>query len=180
MTYDKEPKFIKDYLYFLPDDFKEVLHIYQRPSGDVLIVVKNLYYLIDFPSFNVKSGYNGQSIENLGIPKGKRIDAIFRTYSGKTYIFYDKVLYIEFDECFFRSKKNGLISELFAGIPPNISRAFRYRNLYSAFFLTVAIGNCMVKLIPPVNFCSDENIQTIFGTKLEDFLNYRIDYNSIS
>jgi hypothetical protein len=34
---------------------------------------------------------------------------------------------------------------------------------------------------PPVNFCSDEIIQTIFGTKLEDFLNYRIeDYNSIS
>jgi hypothetical protein len=33
---------------------------------------------------------------------------------------------------------------------------------------------------PPVNFCSDENIQTIFGIKLEDFLNYRIDYNSIS
>jgi hypothetical protein len=28
----------------------------------------------------------------------------------------------------FRSKKNGLISELFAGIPPNINRAFRYRN----------------------------------------------------
>jgi hypothetical protein len=53
-------------------------------------------------------------------------------------------------------------------------------NVYSAFFLTVAIGNCMVKLIPPVNFCSDENIQTIFGTKLEDFLNYRIVYNSIS
>jgi hypothetical protein len=38
----------------------------------------------------------------------------------------------------------------------------------------------MVKLIPPVNFCSDENIQTIFATKLEDFLNYRIDYKSIS
>jgi hypothetical protein len=52
--------------------------------------------------------------------------------------------------------------------------------IYSAFFLTVAIGNCMVKLIPPVNFCSDENVQTIFGTKFEDFLNYRIDNNSIS
>jgi hypothetical protein len=37
----------------------------------------------------------------------------------------------------------------------------------------------MVKLIPPVNFCSDENIQTIFGKKFEDFLNYRIDNNSI-
>jgi hypothetical protein len=33
---------------------------------------------------------------------------------------------------------------------------------------------------PPVNFCSDKNIQTIFGKKLEDFLNYRIDYNLIS
>jgi hypothetical protein len=52
--------------------------------------------------------------------------------------------------------------------------------MYSAFFLTVAIGNCMVKLVPSVNFCSDENIQTIFETKLEDFLNYRTDYNSIS
>jgi hypothetical protein len=30
----------------------------------------------------------------------------------------------------------------------------------------------MVKLIPPVNFCSDENIQTNFGTRFEDFLNY--------
>jgi hypothetical protein len=28
---------------------------------------------------------------------------------------------------------------------------------------------------PPVNFCSNENIQTIFGINLEDFLNYRID-----
>jgi hypothetical protein len=161
MTYDKEPKLIKDYLYLLPDDFKEVSHIYQRPSGDVLIVVKSLYCLIDFPSFNVKSGYNGQTIENLGIPKGKRIDAIFRTYSGKTYIFYDKVLYIEFDECLFRSKKNGLISELFAGIPPNISRAFRYRNLYffkdKMFYEFDDISNTLVK--------SDKFDLTVFGFK---------------
>jgi dihydroneopterin aldolase len=33
---------------------------------------------------------------------------------------------------------------------------------------------------PSVNFCSDKNIQTIFGIKLEDFLSDRIDYNSIS
>jgi hypothetical protein len=32
---------------------------------------------------------------------------------------------------------------------------------------------------PPVNFCSDKNIQTIFGTKLEDFLIYRVDFNLI-
>jgi hypothetical protein len=38
----------------------------------------------------------------------------------------------------------------------------------------------MIIFEPPVNFSSDENIQTIFGTRLEDFLNYWIDYNSIS
>jgi hypothetical protein len=97
----------------------------------------------------------------LGIPKGRRIDAIFRTYSGKTYIFYDKVLYIEFDECLFRSKKNGLISELFAGIPPNISRAFGYRNLYffkdKMYYEFDNISNTLVK--------SDKFDLTIFGFK---------------
>jgi hypothetical protein len=52
--------------------------------------------------------------------------------------------------------------------------------LYSEFFLRLAIGFYMLIFQPPVNFCSDENIHTIFGTKLEDFLNYRIDCNSIS
>jgi hypothetical protein len=51
--------------------------------------------------------------------------------------------------------------------------------IYSEFFLRLAIGFYML-FQPPVNFCSDENIQTIFGTKLEDFSNYRIDYNSRS
>jgi hypothetical protein len=36
----------------------------------------------------------------------------------------------------------------------------------------------MVKLIPPLNFCSEENIQTIFGTKLEDFL--RLQFNILN
>jgi hypothetical protein len=49
--------------------------------------------------------------------------------------------------------------------------------IYSEFFLRLAIGFYMLIFQPPVNFCSDENIQTIFGTKLEDFLNYRINYN---
>jgi hypothetical protein len=52
--------------------------------------------------------------------------------------------------------------------------------IYSEFFLRLAIGFYMLIFQPPVNFCSDENIQTIFGIKLEDLLNYRINYNSIS
>jgi hypothetical protein len=41
--------------------------------------------------------------------------------------------------------------------------------VYSEFFLRLAIGFYMLIFQPPVNFCSDENIQTIFGIKLEDF-----------
>jgi hypothetical protein len=51
--------------------------------------------------------------------------------------------------------------------------------LYSEFFLRLAIGFYMLIFQPPVNFCSDENIQTIFGTKLEDFLNYRVEASRI-
>jgi hypothetical protein len=50
-------------------------------------------------------------------------------------------------------------------------------NMYTvSFFLRLAMGFYMLIFQTPVNFCSDENIQAIFETKLEDFLNYRIDY----
>jgi hypothetical protein len=52
--------------------------------------------------------------------------------------------------------------------------------LYSEFFLRLAIGFYMLIFQPLLTFVPMKNIQTIFGTKLEDFLNYRIDYNSIS
>jgi hypothetical protein len=65
-------------------------------------------------------------------------------------------------------------------LSPRTNEFMKRKLTYSAFFLTVAIGNCILKLMPPVNFCSDENIQTIFGTKFEVFLYYRTEYNSIS
>jgi hypothetical protein len=70
-------------------------------------------------------------------------------------------------------------SESFEKIAKNLKHKFFYK--YSEFFfLRLAIGFYMLIFQTPVNFCSDENVQTIFGTKLEDLLNYRIDYNSIS
>jgi hypothetical protein len=82
-------------------------------------------------------------------------------------------------------KSNTLITNLFKLITNYLFYLYAKRKvtkqlLYSEFFLRLAIGFYMLILQPPVNFCSDENIQTIFGIKLKDFLNYRIDYNSIS
>jgi hypothetical protein len=56
----------------------------------------------------------------------------------------------------------------------------KFHYTYREFFFKLAIEFYMLIFQPPVNFCSDENIQTIFGTKLEDLLNNRIGYNSIS
>jgi matrix metalloproteinase-16 (membrane-inserted) len=114
MSYDNKPKLITDYLTFLPDNFQEISLIYQRPDGTILLTTNNLYYIIDFPSFVVKNGYNGNSITSLSVPSGKKINAIFSTYSGQTYIFYDNTMFIEFDECLFRPKKHGIITELFS------------------------------------------------------------------
>jgi hypothetical protein len=56
---------------------------------------------------------------------------------------------------------------------------FKFKKL-THHTVRLAIGFYMLIFQPPVNFCSDENIQTIFGIKLKIFLSYWIDYNSIS
>jgi hypothetical protein len=75
--------------------------------------------------------------------------------------------------CYIFIKKMSIKTHFLKRINTNLS-------LYSEFFLRLAIGFYMLIFQPPVNFCSDENILTIFGIKLKDFLNYRVDYNSIS
>jgi hypothetical protein len=70
-----------------------------------------------------------------------------------------------------------VLTEILRNVIVFPSRDEILKNTYSEFFLRLAIGFYMPIFQPPVNFCSDKNIQTIFETKLEDFLNYRIDYN---
>jgi hypothetical protein len=49
-----------------------------------------------------------------------------------------------------------------------------------SFFLRLAIGFYMLIFNPLLTFVPMRIFKTIFGIKLEDFLNYRIYYNSIS
>jgi hypothetical protein len=87
-----------------------------------------------------------------------------------------------FKLCFLFKKRHTISDSWITRLQINLIARYKhtYVEIYSGFFLRLAIGFYMLIFQPPVNFCSDENIQTIFGTKLEDFLNYRIDYNSIS
>jgi hypothetical protein len=55
--------------------------------------------------------------------------------------------------------------------------------VYSAFCLTVALRNCMVKRIPPVNFCSDENMYSnYFWNKVGRFFKLldRLQFNILN
>ncbi|XP_060527690.1 matrix metalloproteinase-25-like [Cylas formicarius] len=94
-----EPKRIAEYV---PMD--KISHIYQRPNGQLVAIANNLFYVVDFPSFRIE---RKADIENLGVPQDKKINAIFSTYSGRTFILYDDNYFNELDECSLRPKGHG-------------------------------------------------------------------------
>ena len=115
-----EPQLITNWLTFLPDEFREISAIYQRPSGEVVMFVDDEFYMINFPSLSLVSGYP-KHISELGIGRGNTINAVVNTYTGKTFLFYNNNYYTEIDECLMKAKNYGLISKLFPGLPPSIN-----------------------------------------------------------
>jgi hypothetical protein len=86
-----------------------------------------------------------------------------------------------FKLCFLFRKRHTISDSWITRLQINLIARYKhtYVEIYSGFFLRLAIGFYMLIFQPPVNFCSDENIQTIFGTKLEDFfkLSDRLQFN---
>jgi hypothetical protein len=78
----RDPKLISEYLPFV----KQISQFYQRPSGEVVIIDKNKYYFIRFSSFQLKHSRN---VYELGVPSHKKIQTIFNSYTGRTFIFYN-------------------------------------------------------------------------------------------
>lgn len=127
MKYEK-PQRISDYITISPID-----HVYQKQSGEIVVISKRLYYILEYPSLRIKNGYNGRSLEKLGI-KNAPVNAAFISYTGKTYILYNNANVVEMDECSFTPKSYGIIGERFPGIPTDIRSAFRYINGNLYFF----------------------------------------------
>jgi hypothetical protein len=50
------------------------------------IIVANKMFVMDYPSFTIKSDWYSRPIDALGVPKEKKMDCIFNTYTGKTFI----------------------------------------------------------------------------------------------
>ncbi|XP_049809227.1 collagenase 3-like [Schistocerca nitens] len=122
-----KPQLISDWLTFLPKGFNNITAAYQRPSGDVILFIDNKLYIMEIPSFRLKFGYP-TSLTSLSLRKNVILHSAVNTYSGKSFIFFDDVYYVEIDECKGISKKYGRITKEFSGIPPGIESSFRYTN----------------------------------------------------
>ncbi|KAK9882895.1 hypothetical protein WA026_023694 [Henosepilachna vigintioctopunctata] len=125
------PMRLKDYIGIPELNFHDGGHIYQRPSGEIILFHKTKYYLIDSTNFKVQ--YE-QPIENMGLPKNIIIQGVVNTYTGKTYIIFNNNLCVEYDECAGRYKSIKLIDDVFPGIPQRIDHVFRYTNGKIYFF----------------------------------------------
>lgn len=132
-TQSEVPQLITNWLTFLPAGFKEISGIYQKPSGEIVIFVDNQFYMINFPSLNLISGYP-KYISELGISRGNTINGVVNTYTGRTFLFYNDNYYLEINDCFMTPKYYGLISKSFPGVPQGINSAFRYTNGNLYFF----------------------------------------------
>jgi hypothetical protein len=82
----------------------------KTPSRKVVIIDENTYYFIGFPSFQIKHSGN---VYELGVPSNNKIQTIFNSYTGRTFIFYDNYYYIELNECTMKPKQHGIINELY-------------------------------------------------------------------
>jgi hypothetical protein len=75
----------------------------------------NIRYFIDFPS-------------------NKKMQAIFNSYTERTFIFNANYDYVKLDECTMKSKRHGIINELFPGVPSDVNGFFRDKNGMLYFF----------------------------------------------
>lgn len=132
--YYEAPILIRSWFKFLPADFNEITAVYQEPAGDIVALVQNQLYIIDSSTLLVKSGFPVLA-GNL-IPHNSKVNAIFNTYTGRTFAIYDNAHYIELTYCntWFNIKRRERIEEAFPGIPPAVDWVFRYTDGLLYFF----------------------------------------------
>nr|CAI5861194.1 unnamed protein product [Callosobruchus analis] len=102
-----------------------ISHIFQNSAIDKK---NHKYYITSFPGLNIKRMYE------FPISADAEINSVFQTYSGSTFLFFDNDPYIQFIEHPQQLVGRGRVSDVFPGIPKNITSAFRYIDGFIYFF----------------------------------------------
>lgn len=127
-----QPYLLTNWVRFLPKNYKHINGVYQRPSGEVVLIVDNIFYMFDINTLRLID--KPKALSYFNIPETSKIHGIVNTYLGETFLLYDNMYYMQIDECSFTQKRIGAIFDLFPSIPLGVEGAFRYINGLIYFF----------------------------------------------
>ncbi|KAG5338558.1 MMP3 protein, partial [Acromyrmex heyeri] len=117
------PHILSSYMNFVPENFS-LSAAYQRSSGELVLFVNNIVYMIEYPSFKLKEGWP-KRLSSLGFPPNTLIDTVVNTNRGQTYAIFNSNDVAQIDEC---SMSVRSLQAVFPGIPSAPTLAFRYIN----------------------------------------------------
>ncbi|XP_029673098.1 stromelysin-2-like [Formica exsecta] len=125
------PMKLTDYATFLPANLTRLSAAYRKPSGDLALFVNDSIYVAEYPSFKLKPGWP-RSLHDIGLPRDAKINAAINTHTGRTYAIYDDDKVAEIDECCVIAVRHAPLKDIFPGILPAITSAYRHidGNLY--------------------------------------------------
>ena len=125
------PYVLSSYMNFLPDNFSSSA-AYQRLSGEIVLFVSNIIYMVDYPSFKLKEGWP-KRFSSLGSPNAL-IDTVVNTNRGQTYAIFNNNDVAQIDKCSMSVCSYQSLQAVFPGIPSAPTLAFRHMddNIYLA------------------------------------------------
>ncbi|XP_011631082.1 matrix metalloproteinase-2-like [Pogonomyrmex barbatus] len=121
---------LTDYLRFLPDNFTRLAGAYRRFSGQLVLFVDDMIYMIEYPSFELVPGWP-RKLRDMNLPPNAKINAVINTNAGRTFAIYDEIV-AEIDDCSMIAVRHNSLHAIFPGIPPAVTSVVRYidGNLY--------------------------------------------------
>ncbi|KYN19117.1 hypothetical protein ALC57_08561 [Trachymyrmex cornetzi] len=125
------------YMDFLPDNFS-LSAAYQRPSGELVLFVHDVVYMVEYPSFKLKEGWP-KRLSSLGFPPNIFVNTAVNTNRGQTYVIFNNNDVEQIDECNMGVRSYHSLQAVFLRIPSAPTLAFRYMdgNLYFAKKTTI-------------------------------------------
>lgn len=133
-TLQSKPSLLTDWLHFLPPKWNKFVGVYQRPNGEVVMIIDNMLYMFNSKTLRLVSSYPKEVSRLFNIPKTSKLNTIFITNLGKTYLIFDNHSYVEIDDYYYLPKSYGTVSEILPNVPHSFQSSFRHWNGNLYFF----------------------------------------------
>ncbi|XP_071578662.1 matrix metalloproteinase-18-like [Temnothorax nylanderi] len=125
------PLALSNHMSFLQNNYTRIAAAYQSPSGDFMVFVDNLVYMVQYPEFTLRPDWP-KTLHELGFPEKTIINGAVNTYRGRSFVVFNGNSVAEIDECAKRVIRFTPLETTFPGIPTGVTSIFRYvdGNLY--------------------------------------------------